>query len=65
MEFAQLISKRKKLEDEVKLHLVTNNNEDYIENARESFRQMAEVFDSLEFSSPMKLMKTFMIAQSI
>jgi len=42
MEFAQLVSKRKKPEDEVKLHLVTNNNEDFIENIKESFRQMAE-----------------------
>ncbi len=42
MEFAQLVTKRKQPEDEVKLHLVTNNNEDFIENAREAFRQMAE-----------------------
>ncbi len=55
MEFAQLISSRKKLEDEVKLHLVTSNNEDYIENARDSFRQMAEslaplgIFFTFEF----------------
>jgi len=47
MEFAQLVSKRKKMEDEVKLHLVTNNNEDFIENAREAFRQMAESLEPL------------------
>ena len=41
MEFAQLIAKRKAIDDEVKLHLVTNNNEDYIANVRESFAQIA------------------------
>lgn len=45
MEFAQLLSRRKKPEDEVRLHLVTNNNEDYIENAKAAFQQIA---DSLE-----------------
>ena len=45
MEFARLVSARKKREDEVKLHLVTSNNEDFIENIRDSFRQMG---DSLE-----------------
>jgi ATP-dependent Lon protease len=45
MEFAQLIAKRKQPADEVKLHLVTANNEDYIENAKEAFQQMS---DSLE-----------------
>jgi ATP-dependent Lon protease len=47
MEFAQLVAKRKKPEDEVKLHLVTNNNEDYIENAKEAFKQMTESFEPL------------------
>jgi ATP-dependent Lon protease len=42
MEFAQLVSKRKQPEDEVRLHLLTANNEEFIENAREAFRQMAE-----------------------
>jgi ATP-dependent Lon protease len=42
MEFAQLVSRRKKPEDEVKLHLVTNNNEEFIENVKITFRQMAE-----------------------
>lgn len=42
MEFAQLVSKRKQRADEVQLHLVTNNNEDFIENVRGAFRQMAE-----------------------
>jgi ATP-dependent Lon protease len=47
MEFAQLISQRKSLEEEVKLHLVTSNNEDYIENARESFAQIAGTLEPL------------------
>jgi len=47
MEFAQLISKRKSMDDEVKLHLVTSNNQDYIENARESFAQIADTLEPL------------------
>lgn len=42
MEFAQLVAHTKNKEDEVKLHLATANNEDYVENAREAFREMAE-----------------------
>ncbi|PSR08564.1 MAG: BREX system Lon protease-like protein BrxL [Bacteroidetes bacterium] len=45
MEFARLIAQRKDAADEVALHLVTNNNEDYLENAKAAFQQMA---DSLE-----------------
>jgi len=40
-----LIAQRKDAADEVALHLVTNNNEDYLENAKAAFQQMA---DSLE-----------------
>lgn len=40
MEFAKLLSKKKEPETEVKLHLVTTNNEDYVENAKEAFQQM-------------------------
>lgn len=47
MEFARLVSNRKKIEEEVNLHLVTNNNEDFIENAREAFRQIAESLEPL------------------
>ncbi|MFZ1703556.1 MAG: BREX system Lon protease-like protein BrxL [Saprospiraceae bacterium] len=47
MEFAQLITKKKKVEDEVRLHLITNNNEDYVENAKEGLRQMAESLEPL------------------
>ncbi|WP_373514594.1 BREX system Lon protease-like protein BrxL [Persicitalea sp.] len=45
MEFATLVAKTKSDDQEVKLHLVTNNNEDYLENAKESFTEIA---DSLE-----------------
>ncbi|MFB9862458.1 BREX system Lon protease-like protein BrxL [Rufibacter immobilis] len=45
MEFASLVAKVKEEGQEVKLHLVTNNNEDYLENAREAFK---EIIDSLE-----------------
>jgi ATP-dependent Lon protease len=41
MEFAKLVSEKKDPEVEVKLHLVTANNEDYIEGAKEAFQQMA------------------------
>lgn len=41
MELAKLISEKKDPEEEVKLHLVTSNNEDYIEDAKEAFKQMA------------------------
>lgn len=40
MEFARLVSEKKAADEEVNIHLVTNNNEDYIENAKEAFEQM-------------------------
>ena len=40
MEFARLIAEKKDPEAEVKLHLITNNNEDYIEGAKDAFKQM-------------------------
>jgi ATP-dependent Lon protease len=45
MEFAKLVSLKKDELEEVRLHLVTNNNEEYIENSKEAFKEMA---DSLE-----------------
>ncbi len=47
MEFATLISKKKDPESEVKLHLVTNNNEDFIADAREAFSQMILSLESI------------------
>ena len=47
MEFAKLVSERKDPNDEVKLHLVTANNEDYIENAKEAFQQITYSLESI------------------
>src|SRR5690606_23301065 len=47
MEFAQLVSQKKNLEDEVKLHLVTNNNEDFIDGAKAAFAQMVDNLEPL------------------
>jgi ATP-dependent Lon protease len=47
MEFAKLIAEKKEPEVEVKLHLVTANNEEYIENAKEAFEQMSYSLESL------------------
>jgi ATP-dependent Lon protease len=45
MEFARLVADLKQPEEEVSIHLKTNNNEEYIENAKEAFSDM---MDSLE-----------------
>jgi ATP-dependent Lon protease len=45
MEFAKLITTEKDELEQINLHLVTNNNEDYIENSKEAFK---EITDSLE-----------------
>jgi ATP-dependent Lon protease len=47
MELAKLIAEKKEPELEVKLHLVTANNEEYIENAKEAFEQMSYSLESL------------------
>lgn len=47
MEFCQLVASMKSEDEEVKIHLVTNNNEDYVENARDAFRDMAESLEPL------------------
>ncbi|MBJ10342.1 MAG: TIGR02688 family protein [Flavobacteriales bacterium] len=47
MEFAKLVSEKKDTDKEVKLHLVTTNNEDYIENAKEAFEQMTYSLESI------------------
>lgn len=43
--FALLVASKKDELEEVKLHLITNNNEEYIENSKEAF---CEINDSLE-----------------
>jgi ATP-dependent Lon protease len=47
MELAKLIAEKKEPEVEVKLHLVTANNEDYLENAKEAFQQMSYSLEAL------------------
>lgn len=47
MEFAKLVSEKKDPEVEVKLHLITANNEDYIEDAKEAFQQMIYSLESI------------------
>ena len=47
MEFAKLVSTKKDELEEVKLHLITYNNEDYIENSKEAFKEMADSLESL------------------
>jgi ATP-dependent Lon protease len=47
MEFAKLVSEKKDSEIEVKLHLVTSNNEDYIEGAKDAFEQMTYSLESI------------------
>ena len=47
MELAKLISEKKDPEIEVKLHLVTSNNEDYIEGAKDAFEQMTYSLESI------------------
>jgi ATP-dependent Lon protease len=47
MELAKLISEKKDPQIEVKLHLVTSNNLDYIEGAKEAFEQMTYSLESI------------------
>ena len=47
MELAKLISEKKNPETEVKLHLVTSNNEDYVEGAKDAFEQMTYSLESI------------------
>jgi len=47
MELAKLISEKKDSETEVKLHLVTSNNVDYIEGAKDAFEQMTYSLESI------------------
>ena len=47
MEFAKLVSERKDPREEVKLHLVTANIEDYIENAKGAFQQITYSLESI------------------
>jgi len=50
MEFAKLVVSKKDELEEVKLHLITNNNEEYIENSKEAFREITDSLESLGIS---------------
>ncbi|WP_026451343.1 BREX system Lon protease-like protein BrxL [Aequorivita capsosiphonis] len=47
MELAKLIGEKKDPDTEVKLHLVTSNNEEFIENAKDAFEQMRYSLESM------------------
>ena len=47
MEFAKLISIIKTSDNEVNLHLVTNNNEDYIQESKDAFQSMTYSMESV------------------
>jgi ATP-dependent Lon protease len=47
IELCRLIAELKSNDSEVKIHLVTNNNEEYIENAKESFSELIDSLSSL------------------
>ncbi|SNV41620.1 Uncharacterised protein [Chryseobacterium taklimakanense] len=47
MELLKLVAEKKSSETEVKVHLVTTNNEDFIEGSKESFEQMTMSLESV------------------
>ncbi len=47
MEFARLVSEKKETDVEAKLHLVTSNNEDFIEGAKDAFSQMTYSLETI------------------
>ncbi|MFA5417372.1 MAG: MIT C-terminal domain-containing protein, partial [Bacteroidales bacterium] len=47
MEFTKLIAELKTEDEEIKLHLITSNIEEYVENAREAFKHMIESLEPL------------------
>jgi ATP-dependent Lon protease len=59
MELAKLIAEQKEETDEVKLHLATSNSEEFVENAREAFKNMT---DSLE---PLGIILTYEFNENI
>lgn len=48
LEFCRLVAETKPQDQEVRIHLVTNNNVDYIENAKEGFAELIESLASLD-----------------
>lgn len=50
MELAKLIYDKKNPDTEVSIHLVTSNNEEYLESARENFKQMTLSLEALDIN---------------
>jgi ATP-dependent Lon protease len=48
IELCRLIAEQKSPDDTIHIHLTTNNNEDYIENAREAFSELIESLSTLD-----------------
>lgn len=47
MEFTKLVALKKGELEEVKLHLITNNNEEYLENSKEAFQNITDTLEPL------------------
>ena len=47
MEFARLLSEKKNHAEEIKLHLITSNNEEYVEGAKDAFKQLTYSLESI------------------
>ena len=47
MEFARLVAELKQPDEEITLHLKTNNNEEYIHNAKQAFSDMSDSLESI------------------
>lgn len=47
MEFTKLLIEKKNLEDEVELHLITSNEEDYLEDVKSSFNEIQNSLESV------------------
>lgn len=58
MEFAKLVSTRKEELDEVTIHLVTYNNEEYLENSRAAFGEIADSLESLGITFTYEFVET-------
>ena len=42
MEFCKLVAEKGKVSEEVTLHLINVNSEDYLENGKEAFKEMID-----------------------
>jgi len=58
MEFAKLVSTRKDELEEVTIHLITYNNEEYIENSKEAFKEIADSLESLGITFTYEFVET-------